>query len=312
MWCTHHLRRHRFGWCYPEKLAACEWSSCSFSRFSCQPYSRLGDGRSSADARSSCLTKTLPTAFYLQAKAIILECVFPAGSDEFVKPELNQFIQTTGYHCSQIDLRLDHVWPCRSHRCWWLLTAPIIGEVHLSAWPCFTNLTQVRQLIPAIAAWDISDERSLALDDVESDAFGVSSDAHGKHILKCEGCAPCALHAWGNQLWGYACGCRLYPLSASRLASKGLHGCLVNSAPLPDGSTQVRHLHPSEAMCLNTMDPLLDHGSDVRLTLSAVGQLAAPIQSLWVAAFLVSRLEELMKGPKHLIRTPKFRLTGPG
>ena len=86
----------------------------------------------------------------------------------------------------------------------------------------------------------------------------------------------------------------------------------MNSAPLPDGSTQVRHLHPSEAMCLNTMDPLLDHGSDVRLTLSAVGQLAAPIQSLWIAAFLVSRLEELMKGLKHLIRTPKFRLIGPG
>ena len=54
------------------------------SGFSCQPYSRLGDGRSEHDTRSNCITKTLAAAYYLQVKAVILECVSPAGQDQFV------------------------------------------------------------------------------------------------------------------------------------------------------------------------------------------------------------------------------------
>ena len=48
------------------------------------------------------------------------------------------------------------------------------------------------------------------------------------------------------------------PLSENRLQSKGLYGCLVRSAQHADGSTHIRHLHPNEAMCLNSMDPVLD------------------------------------------------------
>ncbi|CAL1127479.1 unnamed protein product, partial [Cladocopium goreaui] len=43
--------------------------------YSCQPFSRLGDGKSSADERSSSLTKALRMAYYLQAQVVILECV---------------------------------------------------------------------------------------------------------------------------------------------------------------------------------------------------------------------------------------------
>lgn len=40
------------------------------SGFSCQPFSRLGDGRSSEDTRASCLTKTLELAYYLNAESL--------------------------------------------------------------------------------------------------------------------------------------------------------------------------------------------------------------------------------------------------
>lgn len=87
--------------------------------FSCQPYSRLGDGKSGNDIRSNCLSKTLAAAFFLQTKLVVLECVAPAGQDGFVKAELEHFMRTTGFSCSQVELRLDHAWPCRRHQANW-------------------------------------------------------------------------------------------------------------------------------------------------------------------------------------------------
>ena len=50
-------------------------------------------------------------------------------------------------------------------------------------------------------------------------------------------------------------------------------------------------------MGLNSMDPVLDYGEDVGLTLSAVGQLACPLQALWVFGFLDAKLNELQRMP---------------
>lgn len=44
------------------------------------------------------------------------------------------------------------------------------------------------------------------------------------------------------------------------------------------------------------MDPVLDFGSSVRLTLSAVGQIAAPLQALWVWGFVAARFDQLKYG----------------
>ena len=101
------------------------------SGFSCQPFSQLGDGRSSEDDRSSCLTKTLRAAYMLQSKIVILECVAPAGQDGFVRQQLNQFVSATGFSCSQVDLQLADVWPCRRLRTWWLLVSPELGPIDL-------------------------------------------------------------------------------------------------------------------------------------------------------------------------------------
>ena len=267
------------------------------SGFSCQPYSRLGDGKSGSDSRASCLTKTLNTAFYLNAAVIVLECVAPAAHDNFVQSELDRFCKISGFHLSQTELKLDHVWPCRRHRAWWVLTSPDIGKIPLQSWPVLSNLSQVHQIIPEIRLWDRGDEDQLALDDVELEAFGVNSNSHAKHLLNRQAVAPCALHAWGSQTRACPCGCRQSGFSCHRLESKGLHGCIVRSAILLDGSTNLRHLHPNEAMALNTVDPVLDFGTNVRLTLSAVGQLACPIQSLWIFGAIASQLNVMRVFP---------------
>ena len=143
------------------------------SGFSCQPYSRLGDGRSFQDERSSCLPKTLNAAFLLQSWIVVLECVSPAGTDAYVKAELEKFVQCTNFTCAQVDLKLDQVWPCRRHRTWWVLTSPQIGPITLQNWPSFTNVTEVRQVLPFMQLWSPDDEMALELDSTEMQAFGV-------------------------------------------------------------------------------------------------------------------------------------------
>ena len=276
------------------------------SGFSCQPYSRLGDCRSEQDSRSNCITKTLAAAYYLQVRAVILECVSPAGQDQFVCAELDRFLKATGFSMSQIDMRLDSIWPCRRQRAWWLIVAPELGAIDLKVWDCLKNISQVQQVIPRILPWAIEDEENLTLDQDELQAFGVHEGSHGKHLLNGKGHAPCALHAWGNQLRPCPCECRAFPLPSARLESKGLHGCLVRSAETPERASQIRHIHPNEAMALNTMDPILDFGCPARLTLSAVGQLAAPVQALWVISHFIERIEEMMTGSSK--QTPSAQI----
>ena len=267
------------------------------SGFSCQPFSRLGDCKSHEDGRSSSLTKTLQTAYYLQAQLIILECVAPASQDGFVRNELSHFMKCTGFHCTQTELKLDHVWPCRRHRSWWILSSPDIGPVELKAWPILQNIQEVQQVIPEIRLWASNDEHQLALDEIELDAFGVNDEKHIKYMLNGKGKAPCALHAWGSQTRACPCGCRKSGFSHERLASKGLHGCLTRSAQFPDGSSVIRHLHPNEVMGLNTFDPVIDFGTDVRLTLSAVGQIACPLQAGWIFGTILERLDAMRHIP---------------
>jgi len=275
------------------------------SGFSCQPFSRLGDGLGQSDSRSDCLTKTLDAAMFLNAQIIVLECAAPAAQDNFVQAEISKFVQKTKFHCSQTELRLDSIWPCRRHRAWWVLTSPDVGPVKLQEWPPFPDVCQVQHVIPDICRWSDSDEHELALDDHEMRAFGVADGKHGKYLLNQNSKSPCALHAWGSQTRPCPCGCRKWGFSQERLDSKGLHGCLVRSAVLPDGSTLIRHIHPNEAMGLNMMDPVIDFGTDVRLTLSAVGQIASPAQALWILSFVVARIAQLRM---HKVFEPSLQI----
>ena len=274
--------------------------------YSCQPFSRLGDGRSSADARASSLTKALRMAYYLQAQVVILECVAPAAQDAWVKGEIEHFLKHTGFHCSQTELKLDDVWPCRRHRAWWVLSSPKIGPVDIHTWPIFTDVHEVCQVIPSIRLWAAEDEKQLALDETEMQAFGVSDNQHAKYLLNGKSKAPCALHAWGSQTRPCPCGCRHAGFSQSRLESKGLHGCITRSADHEDGTSTLRHLHPNEAMALNSFDPIVDFGHDVRLTLSAVGQLACPVQALWILGSVMERLDT-MKHEKTFTRIEQIQ-----
>ena len=160
------------------------------------------------------LRGVLETAFYLQVQVVILECVTLAASNAHVKSEIQKFMDITGFHCSQIELHLHDVWPCRRSRAYRLISAPFLGPIPLVPWPKSDALTKVRQVISCIMPWAEQDEHSLALSPDELSAFGFDSDGYIKYLLNVAGCAPCARHSWGSQVIAYACGCKSSGLSS--------------------------------------------------------------------------------------------------
>lgn len=265
--------------------------------FACQPFSRLGDEKGGNDVRALCLRGILACAFYLQVSAIVLECVQPAAVNSYGENEIELFLKMSGFHCVQHDYNLHEIWLMRRSRAWWLLTSPLIGKTQLYDWPKLQVVTKVRHVIPKILPWDISDEEALSLNEIEQEAFGIDTGGLSKYLLNMEGCAPCALHSWGSQVLACQCGCRLAGLSAHRLREKGLFGCLVRSCPTDNQECILRHIHPNEVMMRCGFDPIIDFGTNPRLTLAAAGQMASPIQACWIFSTLEEHIQKL-KGIK--------------
>lgn len=254
---------------------------------SCQPYSLLGDCRGGLDPRSSTLPSTLAIAYHLRAMIVVLECVGPAQHDPFVNHHINNFCTKTKFIRSDCVLELGDVWVSRRNRWWCILSAPAIGKIDVGDCKDFVDLKAVEQVMPRIRTWPLEEEEELKLTPVELEAFGDSSKQKGSHILNKKTMLPCALHCWGSQLTACPCGCREKGLSESRLREKGLYGVLVESTALK----VLRHLHPQEAAAMCGLDPTLHWGREARMALGAVGQLASPVQAVWLFSHILRKMQ---------------------
>eukprot|EP00438_Fugacium_kawagutii_P019820 Skav227915 [mRNA] locus=scaffold146:141019:142389:+ [translate_table: standard] len=270
------------------KLHACAGgSSMLLSGFSCQPWSRLGDGGKFGDIRSTALHKALRAAFFLRSHSVMLECVSEAGVDQEVIQTLRKFCSLVNFRVAHATLHLDHVMPARRTRWWALLTNKSLPPMSIRPLPRIEPTPVVGDLLPVLPEWDDQAVRQLSLDMYETRKFREFGGLD-KNIVNLEDKAPTALHGWGNQLGSCPCGCRDFPLSERRLESKGLHGALVliggsfNTFYGPSPCT--RHLHPWEISVLNGAMPDKQWGPVYRLDIAGLGQMASPIQSCWVTA----------------------------
>ena len=293
--------------CMPE-TAALIWdkfphSACLGAGISCQPYSRLGDQMGDLDARAQSLVGTLRTAHLIRSVVIVLECVEPAGTHPWVKHQLASFCQQTGFALREVVLHLHTQWPAKRSRWWAILSAPSIGPIDVFENVAWQDLTQVQQIIPSISLWHEEDEEALALNEEEQKAFQVHDSP--KYMLNFGGLCPCALHAWGSQLHPCPCGCRMSRLAEARIQEKGLYGVVVQSALESPTGPVYRHLHPSECAGLCGMDPTIDWG-EPKLALSALGQLASPLQANWVFATVGAHLNRMQFG--QICRSPPEQL----
>ncbi len=266
----------------------------------CQPFSRLGDRRESDDPRSQSLPGTLHAGFYLGSPIIVLECTREAKDSPFVQNCIQVFCNATHYHAKQIILDLHTMWPSRRCRWWCVLTHPTIGAIELSPLPKLLKPPVVENIFPAMPVWNSSHESQLELDEHELAVFRNAPGGFTKVMIDRQAPLQTALHSWGSQARGCACGCRVSGFTQQRLADKGLFGAIValqgettiQDHPCP----RFRHIHPQEVALLTGLDPQYLRGTlslpNLRLDLAGVGQLASPIQSIWIISQVLKQVHE--------------------
>eukprot|EP00438_Fugacium_kawagutii_P016564 Skav227392 [mRNA] locus=scaffold3215:106803:116693:+ [translate_table: standard] len=278
------------------------WAKCAnlsgiIAGVSCQPYSVLGDHGSGSDARAASLPGVLHAIHWLRAPYAILECVPPIANDPYAQKELDDFCKGTGYTRHEVILSLSDIWPSRRQRWWCILSAPALGKIVVPPFPSNFGLSKIAQLITGDMQMDQQELDQLLLSEVECAAFGTDSPSC-EYFMNGLGVLPCALHAWGNQLSACPCGCRQQGLSERRLKERGLHGVLAMTS-----DDKPRHLHPAELAVLCGADPVEDW-EPLKFSLCGIGQLASPLQSLWVGAHVKVHLERIQFGEAH---TSPFR-----
>ena len=114
-----------------------------------------------------------------------------------------------------------------------------------------------------------------------------------KYVLQMDQKMPTCLHSWGSPADPCPCTCRSEPFSDALIKSRGIYAVVV---PIGSntGEPQYRHLHPVELAILNGLAPpevwTSAQRPSLKLCLCGVGQLASPLQALWVGACVRSQL----------------------
>ena len=256
---------------------------------SCQPFSSLGDKGEGLDSRSQSFTGLLKAAFHLQSLVIVMECTPGVKESSWAQNTLKEFTSQTGYHLTQTVLEMHHVWPSVRNRWWAVLTHPAIGPIEIQQMPNLGWDPSVFHLMPRMMKLDPQSITQLELDLYELRHFHNQPGGIAKSAFDPFTPMPTATHSWGSQVKGCHCGCRASGFSEERVANRGLYGVLIPLDRMVESAMgpyhAMRHPHPMEVALINGLEPAFVNttkNETLRLALAGVGQLASPLQSVWV------------------------------
>ena len=279
--------------------------------FPCQPFSTQGDGRAMSDSRSLAFLGILRSAYCMQARGLILECVPGAKLCTGVQTALLQLASAMGFQIKDVVLHLHHQWPSRRSR-WWVVLAPLRLDLSLLVpWPIDEEFQQVRSAIPEWPTWTRDVETSLVPSEFALQCFQDPDFGSDQRQLVLTGLCPTLLHSYGCAFSACPCGCRTGPFTLHRLRTGGLRGILVLSQALD----QLRYLHPKEMALLLAIPAQLCLCDDPFLSLCLLGQVASPLQALWVVGHLLQAFavdeapgRSALPSPEHALRDFKQHL----
>ena len=263
---------------------------CIAGGVSCQPFSKLGDQKEGADPRAVSLLGALQMIHFSQASLGLLECTPTALESVWFQKQLASFVQSTGFTCHQRLLELHECWPARRTRWWCVLARPDLGIQEFPSLPKLDVKPNLFHLMPKLPTMSDKDMQELTLDLYELRNFHEHGRGINQHETNFHKPLPTAVHSWGSQLRHCECGCRQTGFHPDRLKDKGLYGQLVRiegtTGPITHNYPSMRHLHPKEVALANGLPPSYvdDQPPNARLWLAGVGQMASPIQGLWVFA----------------------------
>jgi hypothetical protein len=256
--------------------------------FPCQPFSKQGDQRGLKDCRGQVLQAILRGSWLLQVDSVLLECVDNVLHFDDIQQMLDMHAKMAGMNISKIVFDLQAQWPVRRSRFWCLLNKNSIPKLSLCPWPQSSDRQTLGDIIPFDAIWLGMHEQDLAWDDMENAVYSDLAYGHDLRVLNAQCKAPTMLHSWANVLRACPCGCRQHPMSDQRLLQGGARGFGIFSAL----TSRMRHLHPEEAALLCTVPLTYVFPEPPRTALCLLGQIAAPLQVLWLQSQLIAHLQE--------------------
>eukprot|EP00438_Fugacium_kawagutii_P009704 Skav211707 [mRNA] locus=scaffold2852:13650:23301:- [translate_table: standard] len=279
----------------------------------CQPFSSLGDQKMEHDHRSTSLIGTLRMCFFLRTTAVFLECTKEAATSQWVQAVLREYHMCTNFSVCQKVLPLHVLWPAKRDRWWCVLLHPAFPMADIPDMPELRFHPGVCHVIPRTLHLEPAESQELELDDFEVAQFNNHRGGIPSYILDTTKCLPTATHSWGSQASACACGCRQSGFRADRLATKGLHGVLTLAYKQTDPHLPppVRHLAAQEVAMLHGAAPSRyapEATTEVRLALAGTGQLASPLQAVWVASNVKYKASQFFPTvqsvhPRHAIAT---------
>eukprot|EP00435_Cladocopium_sp_Y103_P015599 s3111_g3.t2 len=280
-------------------------AGCLAMGFSCQPFSRGGDGQQGLDERAATLPFGLYIGYLLRKQVIVLECVAEAASSPFVQRCLQ-------YHESQVPgdrsetlLELSDVWPSKRRRWWTVITQGHFGRVPLSPLPKLPQMPTISSLFSDFLQLPDQELQQLLLSETERAAFHNYGKGIISQMVDKTGPLNTALHSWGNQCQPCSCGCR-GPFSHQRLQDRGLFGALVHVAGQAPHQN-LRHISPKEMAILCGAPMEEGWESPQRLLMAGIGQIASPIQAVWIFSHIRAHLGDMRYGdiavhkPRHIL-----------
>lgn len=117
--------------------------------------------------------------------------------------------------------------------------------------------------------------------------YGNPAYGDDQRVLTSDSKAPTFLHSWAHVNRPCPCGCR-QAFSEARLRQGGARGFgLISSR-----TGRCRHLHPEEGALLCTVPPSYRFPMPPRSALCLLGQIAAPLQVLWLQAHILAGLQQ--------------------
>ena len=258
---------------------------------SCQPYSRLGNRQQELDERASTLPAVLNLGVLLQVDILVLECVPQIQSNHWAQELITRYANQRGHVVRQTELHLQKAWCSRRSRWWCVIAVPWLDPDAIPDLPLLQEWHMPISVMPHVKQWPHAEIIQLILTTYEERIFLDHGGSWDAYLVTAHKQLATALHSWGNQVYPCACTCRSAGFTDERLSAQGLHAVLVPYGVKPDGITEVvRHPHPAEAALWCGLDPSMDFGPNMRVALAGVGQLASPIQSVWIFTHIAKRV----------------------
>ena len=255
--------------------------------FPCQPYSRQGDMQGLRDKRGQILPAILRCSWLRQASALLLECVETVQEFDDIQDLMHQYATMAHMTLSKIVFDLRSQWPVRRCRFWCLMLDADLPPLHLQACLPACICTTLGDVMPFDALWPDEHELDLLWTDQECALFFDPRYGSDLRVLQHSHQAPTMLHSWANLLQACPCGCRTRPFTHHRLLQGGARGFGLISAK----TMKIRHLHPEEGALLCTVPLNYTYLGSARDALCLLGQIAAPLQVLWLQSQLMAHLQ---------------------